>query len=182
MKFETNFVTATVNWVKLLGNLLLSMFVLLMLTFAYLYYQDISQKQNTENLNNQQKKLDQHIQEQQIQIRQYLAENQLQVLKRDINTINSVSGSNSLNISSVFNVIELALPENVYLEKISYDSSTAETALTAQSTESDLLNEFIDKLQQDPRFTKIELVDQKQIRNRQSVVFRYQMKLQHKYQ
>ena len=182
MKFETNFVPATTNWVKLLGNLLLSMFVLVMITIGYLYYQDIRQKQNIENLNNQQKKLEQHIQQQQIQIRQYLADNQLQQLKQDINTINSVTGTNSLDISSVVNVFELALPENAFIEQISYDSSRAETALTVQSTESDLLNEFIEKLQQDPRFNKIELVDQKQIRDRQSVVFRYQMKLQHKYQ
>ena len=180
MKFDTNFATASINWVKLLGNLFLTISVLLMGYVVYLYYQGIAQQKNTQQLNIQQKKLQQHIQQQQLQIHQFLADDQLQQLKQDIKTINSVTNINSLDVSSVFYVIELALPKNVTIEQFNYDSVSAVSSLAVQSSEPELLNVFIEKLQQDPRLNQIDLVDQKQLSNRQSMVFRYQMNIQHK--
>ena len=182
MKFETNFAIAPVNWVRLLGNLFLSISVLLMVYVAHLYYQDVGQQQNTVYLNEQQEKLQQHIQQQQLQIHQFLADDQLQQLKQDIKKINSVTNINSLDVSSVFYLIELALRENVTIDQFKYDSARAVTTLSAQSTEPELLNTFIEKLQQDPRLNQIDLVDQKQLSNRNSMVFRYQISIQHKNQ
>ncbi|MCW8957139.1 MAG: hypothetical protein OQL09_09665 [Gammaproteobacteria bacterium] len=151
-----------------------------MVYVAYLYYQSMEQQQNTAYLNKQQEKFQQHIQQQQLKIHQFLTDDQLQQLKQDIKNINSVANINSLDISSVFYLIELALPEDVNLEQFNYDSTSALTTLAVQSTEPELLNKFIDKLQQDPRLNQINLVDQKQLGNRRSVVFRYQMIVQHR--
>lgn len=182
MKFDTNFAEASINWVKLLGNLFLTISVLLMAYVVYLYYQGPGQQKNTQQLNIQQEKLQQHIQQQQLQINQFLADDQLQQLKQDIKKINSVTNINSLDVSSVFYLIELAIPKNVTIEQFNYDSARAVSTLSAQSTEPELLNEFIEKLQQDPRLNQIDLVDQKQLSNRNAMVFRYQMSIQHKNQ
>ena len=182
MKFETNFVVSSTNWVKILSNIFLLVSILLIIYIVFMYYQAESHQEKKDHLSLQQQKLEQHIEQQQTQIHQYLSDDQLQQLKKDINTINHVSNLNSLDISSVFYVIELALPKKVNLEQFTYDSIRAESSLAAQSSEPDLLNEFITKLQQDPRFTKIELTDQKQLNIKKSVAFQYQIKIQHKIQ
>lgn len=182
MKFETNFIAPAINWVKILSNIFLLVSILLIFYITYMYYQAESHHEKREYLILQQQKLQQHIEQHQTQIHQYLTDNQLQNLRKDINTINRISNFNSLDISSVFYVIELALPKKVQIEQFTYDSVQGESTLLAQSSEPDLLNDFITKLQQDPRFTRIELTDQKQLNIKKSVVFQYQIKIQHKIQ
>lgn len=182
MKLETNFIASTTNWVKLLSNVFLTISILLMLYIVYVYFTVDKQQKKTEYLTQNQEKLQQHIQRQKLQIQQHMTDDQFQQLKQDINTINRISDFNSLDIARVLYVIELSLPKNVHIEQFSYDATRAESNLTAQSSEPELLNEFITQLQQDPRFPRIDLIDQKQLNIKQSVAFRYRIIIQHKIQ
>lgn len=182
MKFETSFVARPVSWVRHLGNLLLIISAVLIFYIVFIYYQGVNKQAQLESLTRQQKKLAQHITQQQVQIHQALAHDELIQLNRDIDEINHISNFNSLDLASVLYVIELSIPGSVLLEHFSYDAGRAGSRLIAQSPEPDLLNEFVAKLQQDSRFIDVNLIDQKQLSNRQSVAFQYQIKIQHKIQ
>lgn len=79
----------------------------------------------------------------------------LVALKRRVERINGVEAIQAKPLVNVLHELEAAMPHQVYLTQLGYRALTAETQLTAESTQVEALTTFLIRLQGNARFSEV---------------------------
>lgn len=178
MKLATNLVRSrpiNIQWIA--SGLLLTGFVLLCLLLWQLVhaFDQAFSAETLGQLEQQKLRLQQHIESQKSTDKLSLSTRELEDLKRDVQTINQLSGTQGLDLSSVLIRIEQAVSDRVRIQLVNYDAENGLTRLMAEADSSDELNGFVEALQQVSEFRDVVVSDQKQIKQDRKVIFNYQV-------
>lgn len=180
MIFTTNFSRSSDKWLAFINNFMLIAIVFFLLLFLYLFNKGSIIQDQIVELTDNKLKLQEHIKEQRLIIQRYLTDGQLSQLKADVLKINAVSDLKSLDLATVLSVFEYILPKNIFIDELRYNAQNSASNLVIKSSNDDALNNFVEKIQQDPRFERVELIDQKQQNENNSVIYIYQLIIHHK--
>lgn len=84
-------------------------------------------------------------------------------LSQRISALNTLDHAGTPGSGMLFGVLEATLPDNTVLTNVDYDRSKGVADLVAVSARSEELTQLFDRLDADPAFAKVRLLDKKQI-------------------
>lgn len=169
MKLNTNLVTSRLNVMPIVGLMMWGATLALILISVVLI---IDRQQMSEDINilqSENKQLAIQAKKLLTQNKQSLpSSNELQQLVREVSNLNAVSGVKGYSISVLLTRLEKALPKDTLLKSLEHHPRKGEMLITAVSSKSNLLTDFLRRLEKDSHFERVMLVRQSKNENNEN--------------